>query len=815
MKIYLKEPFEYSHENMFFRKLARMLENKFQDDPLATLIGNPKIDRSSPDAVFMRKGQLTIIEFKNYGNGKLNFIEDSAWTIESNDGSIVEMDYADRGVNITNPYQQVNRYRKNIGRFLKDKFWDFSTAPDVNHITVVVLFYNPIQFDRGSLSPSIQSFFYICDSKSIVDTLSDLYSKKMILNQYDVSNILKVIDIDQTKTFTTTNENSIIENVESTSSYQKENDEKHLVSENLKSQTLTTIDVNHFKKLFALAKDLLEAEIKADSTNKDKLNITSIHRELMLDLEQLEKYDGKQGYGALGHIWGTNPHTGSIEDGISPDNIYTISPLNDKQKRAVSAGLSRRLTCITGPPGTGKTQVVLNLIANAIILGETVVVASKNNLAIDVVRSRLESALGIPFGLRLGQRQSGSEHQLNYLAKIEQRLMNQLDNDRSSDIESLKDKWLNESKKNNESIAVDLLKAVIENDMHHLDLKLLEAYARKLNGGITDAMFLLLHDEFKDVKSTYDGDLNLAFHKQHRLIFTTALTAYSGLSSKPESIDLIIIDEASQCDLVSMYPLLVRAKRVVVLGDPLQLKHVSQVKNEQDAEIAQKYGFPPMGYPKRSLYDAVYRRLKTLGDRSVIFLRDHYRCHQDIINFSNTHFYEPTFGVGLIPIPGKVPTKGGWFWVDVKGKISENTKTNLDEAQRIRTLYQEIRTRLGPDVHIGVIAPFNDQVTLIKKELEQELNIDQRLSIATINKFQGDERDVIILSVTLASGNKSTYLSSKINNDGDYLINVAVTRAKSELYVVGHREYLLSLGNNTILGSLARWQGSEVQLRQV
>lgn len=83
-----------------------------------------------------------------------------------------------------------------------------------------------------------------------------------------------------------------------------------------------------------------------------------------------------------------------------------ITPLNKNQQRAIDLSFSQPLTVITGLPGTGKSQVVLNIIANAIINGQSVLFASKNNMAIDSVKDRFDKTLNFPFLIRFGSQDS-------------------------------------------------------------------------------------------------------------------------------------------------------------------------------------------------------------------------------------------------------------------------------------------------------------------------------------------------------------------------------------------------------------------------
>lgn len=814
MRIYLYEPFEHTHENQFFRELARMLETAFRDDPLAVLIGNPVVDGCKPDALFIRNGQISILEFKNYGGGSLDYSEEDVWIIDYDDETYTEIDYSGRDINLQNPLQQVRRYRYRIFKHLEDKLWDFPTAPDALHTTAIVLFHRPVTYDRSQISADVQKYFHICDPSTIVDSLKDIWSKKLDLKEVDITSILKLIGIREDHHYDLTHyeepavESTVVEvsAVNETLVVNPKEDDPPIIIKPIRNEK------EHFDKLFALAKDLVGAQISADAADyshddvksKKRKDGNNIHSDLVYDLKTLSEMDGTQGYGVLGHVWGSDSFSGLIHDEVDPNDVVAITPLNEKQRKAVAAGLSRRLTGITGPPGTGKTQVVLNLAVNALLRGENVVITSKNNRAIDVVRDRFESILGMPYGLRIGQLQDATEHQSKYLTRLVNRKMNQLDQDRTTDIEVLKQRWLDSSETDRQSVAIEWLLAVIEHDISKMDLELIELYMDRLSAGTMEVSWLFLEDE--TFRIPRDPDIvKEMFHKQHRLIFSTALTARLGLCPFPESVDLVIIDEASQCDLISMYPMLVRAKRAVVIGDPLQLKHVTKVTASTDAELAEKYAFPPLGYPKRSLYDAVYQRLKKLGDNSIIFLLDHFRCHRDMVDFVNANFYEPNFGVGLNPMPDHVPVDGGWFWHDVKGQLVVKSNGNPKEAEGVANVYRETRKKLGKDIHIGIIAPFKHQVALIEDQLSDVMNSDDHLTIDTVHRFQGDERDVIILSVTVAPGEKSDRLADVINNQSAYLLNVAVTRAKRELHVVGDREYLHSLGRNTTLGRLARW----------
>src|SRR5690606_26766974 len=105
---------------------------------------------------------------------------------------------------------------------------------------------------------------------------------------------------------------------------------------------------------------------------------------------------------ALGVLLG---QSGKIQ---TPTEVAEVLPLNPSQEMAASTTLSQPLTVITGPPGTGKSQVVVDILATAVLEQRPVLFASKNNQAVDVVRQRLREALGEPydFSLRVGSREA-------------------------------------------------------------------------------------------------------------------------------------------------------------------------------------------------------------------------------------------------------------------------------------------------------------------------------------------------------------------------------------------------------------------------
>jgi len=121
----------------------------------------------------------------------------------------------------------------------------------------------------------------------------------------------------------------------------------------------------------------------------------------------------------------------------------------------------------------------------------------------------------------------------------------------------------------------------------------------------------------------------------------TSLSARGRVPFEPGFFDLLIIDEASQCDIASALPLLYRAKRAVIIGDPKQLRHISALSPKQDRQLLAKHalveGNAAWAYSVNSLFDLASG---LCGSDDIVALRDHHRSHADIIEFSNNHFYE-------------------------------------------------------------------------------------------------------------------------------------------------------------------------------
>jgi len=281
----------------------------------------------------------------------------------------------------------------------------------------------------------------------------------------------------------------------------------------------------------------------------------------------------------------------------------------------------------------------------------------------------------------------------------------------------------------------------------------------------------------------------------------TSLSARGRLPFEPGLFDLVAIDEASQCDIASALPLLYRARRAVIIGDPLQLKHVSAVPPQQDRQILAAQGLAEgqasWAYSVNSLFDLA-RAVCRHGD--IVNLRDHHRSHRDIIGFSNRHFYRGRLRIATDHQALDRPREAGpaVLWVDVKGKVfrpAGGGAVNGPEALAVIAEVRRLIVEKGYTGAIGVVTPFRAQANRIRSLIHQDPELSHRLAelrfaVDTVHGFQGDERDVVFFSPVVSLG-AGEHMLRFLTNQGN-LFNVAITRARSELVVVGDRQAALN-----------------------
>jgi len=297
-----------------------------------------------------------------------------------------------------------------------------------------------------------------------------------------------------------------------------------------------------------------------------------------------------------------------------------------------------------------------------------------------------------------------------------------------------------------------------------------------------------------------------------------------------------VIDEASQCDIASALPLLFRAKRAVIIGDPLQLKHVSTVVPQQDRLMLAAHGLVAQGsaddddtsedgkgiwaYSVNSLFDLA-RSLCRHED--LVNLRDHHRSHRDIIAFSNQHFYRSRLRMMTDHETLKSSQAGAPAvrWVDIRGKVirpSVGGAINSPEAEQVLKELRALVVDVGFAGSIGVVTPFRAQANRIRAMVHQDRDLSQKLAalqfvVDTVHGFQGDERDVIFFSPVVSVGVTDSAIRFLKSNGN--LFNVAITRARSELVVVGDRQAALHSDVNYLAGFAEYAEGLASQDRRM
>ncbi|TQN32587.1 AAA domain-containing protein [Haloactinospora alba] len=275
---------------------------------------------------------------------------------------------------------------------------------------------------------------------------------------------------------------------------------------------------------------------------------------------------------------------------------------------------------------------------------------------------------------------------------------------------------------------------------------------------------------------------------------TTSRSVRSVFPPNPGLFDLVVVDEASQCTIPDLIPLLYRAKRALVIGDPHQLQPVNTLEYRDDRRYQGENGLDEQWLEDRSLlftrnsaYHAAAAALSASGD-DVLWLDEHYRCHPDIVTPVNRRFYGNRLAVRTRTDKLASTHDPALRWIDVRGAPDRPggfSCRNQGEAQRVIELLRELWRELPDDVDIGVVTPFAAQLRELRSRLGERA--EERIRCGTIHTFQGGERDVIVVSPTAATGADTRPANWAVQQQN--LWNVAVTRAKSRLYVVGDRGY--------------------------
>jgi very-short-patch-repair endonuclease len=595
------------------------------------------------------------------------------------------------------------------------------------------------------------------------------------------------------------------------------------------------------------------------------------------------------------------PKTTQRSDAKTPE--YELSEaieLNEQQRETVLSAFKNNLTVVTGPPGTGKSQVVASIVINAAKNGQRVLVASKNHKAVDVVEERLNQFAARPFILRLGksggenrnfqqqlvdylnsllgsapnvqtnQKLKETQSQLSHLYQQRNNILGKIENYRkyrndlftcSKEWQSLQDRIGEEKSeiilskcKAEEFGFFDKIKLLLSKDW-----KLVKEYSRLLKSvsneesleelSLTLAQLeLQIRVKSKDEFVLWLNDLPSRLSSNQRQTIAQFVTVLQQLTqgddNTPRNVwarlfqqrdalmsslsgflpawcvvnlsvkgqvplidsfyDIVIIDEASQCDIASALPLLFRAKRVVIIGDPNQLTHISTLTTGRSLALMHSHNLTDIKY---SVFEATINSLYRLaaariGDNKIIMLNEHFRSHKDIISYSNSTWYSGNLSIGTDYDklnPQLTPDQSVIEWVNVEGSIQQVDGSGAfinNEMNAVVEKVIEIVTNNHNGIEIGIVTPFRLQANKIRQALIQRLDPSiwnrTNLLVDTAVKFQGDERDVMIFSPVVTRNMPSgiKYYHQSTSN----LVNVAITRARAKLYVIGNLDACRSCG---------------------
>ena len=272
-----------------------------------------------------------------------------------------------------------------------------------------------------------------------------------------------------------------------------------------------------------------------------------------------------------------------------------------------------------------------------------------------------------------------------------------------------------------------------------------------------------------------------------------------------KNFSLAIIDEASQILEPNIIGLLSKNNvgRFILIGDHKQLPAVVQ-QSERDAQVEEqilwKIGITDC---RRSLFERLIQWERKQGREDFIgILRKQGRMHPEIAEWPNRMFYSRE---QLIPVPlphqleESTEPRLAFIPSEACKEIGLSDKVNINEAhivcEQLHHIYKRYGHLFNSQKTVGVIVPYRNQIAVIRKEIEQlEIPSLLDISIDTVERYQGSQRDIIIYSFTVQNPYQLDFLTANcIIEDGhviDRKLNVALTRARKRLILTGNETIL-------------------------
>lgn len=512
--------------------------------------------------------------------------------------------------------------------------------------------------------------------------------------------------------------------------------------------------------------------------------------------------------------------------------------VNINQLRVLYSSINNPITYVQGPPGTGKTQTIMNVVLSSLLNGRTALVVSNNNGPIDSIYERLlslhfqEQKVLFPV-IRLGNtdsiKQAICDLNKNYYmitnhiksspVAVTNDQLRSLSQDESlaemlssydeaevlkeeiSALEALGNRAKETMQYTKVAARVEALKTILskigilENDelVSKLSCDTTGLMEYLYNLGFNSYLSLDL-DRFYSLKAVLIYPENTEITNKEAIKFRKYISSESGmrnllsifpvvlstnlssnyLGPSNPNFDLVIMDEAGQCNPATALLPIIRGKRLLLVGDTNQLQPIVSLDKNYNEKLMNIYRVPKhYSYFENSILNTM---LMADSVSKYILLQYHYRCSKRIIGFSNKKFYDNSL---IIMTPDNDQA------LKLKHVESGPQEKNCS-IEEVASVINEIKTSKYKD--IGVITPFRKQAEEISRRLAEFGHSD--ISVGTVHTFQGEEKEKIIFSLAVT---ESTYDKTfDWVKDNRELINVATTRAKNELVLICDTKQIIS-----------------------